>query len=149
MYKRQDLAGGSSSTACDSADDDGEPIPTLTRLALEGTQLRQQAMYTGIEQLQLEYGRDTNGDGMIDRLDTASTINALTNAEGAWGTVISAQVALLSRSGQRDATFEGSQQFVLAGDSGAGTSGFSVPTGQESYLRKPYQVTAQIRNRVR
>ncbi|NEV65008.1 PilW family protein [Thiorhodococcus minor] len=144
-----DATGGSSASSCDSGDDDGSPVPTLARLALEGTELRQQAMYDGIEQLQIEFGRDTDGDNSVDRVDTAATINASASPVEAWGEVISARIALISRSLQRDATFTGTQDFTLAGDKGAGTDGFTVPTSEKNYLRKTYEQTVQIRNRVR
>ncbi len=148
-------AGGTGS-GCDAAADGGQPIPTLSRLTLDGRNLVVQPLVEGIENLQIEYGRDVDEDGNVDRIDTAATLNALSadQREAAWGQVISARVALVSRSLQRDATFRSGGDLVLVGDQGPGgdndsSSPWSVPEAQRHYLRRQYTQTFQIRNRTR
>jgi Tfp pilus assembly protein PilW len=144
-------AGGTSASACDAADDDDNPIPTLTVLSLSGTSLTQQSMLEGIEQLQFEYGRDLDNDGNLDRFDTAATLNALPSGQRrtAWRQVSSVRVALLVRSAQYDSATEDTATYYLTGDLGAQSGGVSVATDDRHYLRKQYQQTLQVRNRVR
>ncbi len=148
-------AGGTSATACDGADDRVTPtprsIPTLTRLTLVGTTLTQQAMLEGIEQLQFEYGRDLDGDGSVDRFDTADTLNVSANGQrrAAWKQVISVRVALLARSAEFDTGTRDTGTYYLSGDKGAQSGGITISDSAVNYLRKEYQQTLQIRNRVR
>lgn len=145
-------AGGTDAVLCDDADDGGSPIPTLTVLTLSGNTLSQQPMLEGIEQLQLEYGRDTDDDGDVDRYDTADTMNALatpTERETAWREVLSVRVALIARSGQYDVGTTDNRFLYLAGDTGAQSAGVQPAGEAQKYQRKAYQQTLQIRNRVR
>jgi type IV pilus assembly protein PilW len=144
-------AGGTSSSACDAADDDDRPIPTLTVMSLSGSSLTQEAMIEGIEQLQFEYGRDLDDDGNVDSFDTASTLNALSAGQRrtAWRQVISVRVALLARSNQFDAATQDTATYYLAGDKGSQSSGVTAASDDQHYLRKQYQQTLQVRNRVR
>lgn len=145
--------GGSSATACDAGDDDGTPIPTLSRLYLDGNTLVLQPLVEGIENMQLEYGRDTDEDGNVDRFDTASTLNDLSSAaqrEAAWAEVVSVRVALVSRTPQADVALEEHTEdnLILVGDQGPGT-GYDVADDDRKYLRRQYTQTFQIRNRTR
>jgi type IV pilus assembly protein PilW len=152
-------SGGTSATACDAGDDNGSPIPTLTRLTLEGSVLKQQPMVEGIENIQFEYGLDTDGDGDVDRFDTALSspadgadtfLNDVSDADSrkaSWGKVVSVRVALVARSSTRDASLPSSSAMILVGDQGQGSSGYTPSDGD--YFRKQFTQTFQIRNRVR
>jgi type IV pilus assembly protein PilW len=145
------MKGGTDDEACDAADDDDRPIPTLTVLTLSGNELKQHAMIEGIEQLQFEYGRDLDDDGNVDQFDTASTLNELSPGQlkTAWQQVISVRVALLARSNQFDAATVDDATYYLTGDFGSQSGGHTVTGDNRHYLRKLYQQTLQVRNRVR
>jgi type IV pilus assembly protein PilW len=77
------------------------PSPISKVYRIENGQLMMQAMgapaaalYDGIVQLQAQYGKDTNGDGVVDVYDEISPASA---AE--WGTVLAMRIAIAARSG--------------------------------------------------
>jgi type IV pilus assembly protein PilW len=86
-----------------SNDKDGDGIPTLKRAELGPAGFTTTSLVQGVENLQVEYGLDTNGDGNAD-VYTASPDLYLgcTNATvptcvGNWMSVVSAKVFILSR----------------------------------------------------
>ncbi len=145
--------GGSNTSECDAQDDDSHPIPTLVRASLSGTVLTQQPVAEGIEQLQIEYGRDMDGNGSVDRYDTASTLNAggLGQVQANWAQVSEVRIALVARA-QENPGLSGAglnPNLVLVGDKGIGTSGYTPSTAEQNYLRKQYTQVFQLRNKSR
>ncbi len=65
-----------------------EPITALVRVDKDGNQLE---IAEGVEQMQISYGVDTNGDNSSDSFMTADQIQASNN----WGNVLSAKLRLL------------------------------------------------------
>lgn len=142
--------------ACGSDDDDGSPIPTLTRLVLahDGSNMifTDEALVEGVEQMQVEYGRDTDGDLTADRYDTAATLNALSGVarRTAWEDVVSVRLALLVRSLTADASFADTDTYSLVGDRTTATDGaISVAADSTHYRRKVFTNVVQLRNRSR
>jgi len=100
----------SGSVNCTAAADGGRPIPTLKRLSIAanaaGTALVRsvEAVAEGIEALQIDYGVDTDGDGMSDGAGLADVAGVRKNGYLAapaavpdWSNVMSAQVYALAR----------------------------------------------------
>jgi type IV pilus assembly protein PilW len=85
-------------TQCTAAADGGRPIPTLKRLNLTvntatgDLEMQTESVAEGIENLQIDYGVDTTGDGVPD--------GALRTAPASvedWGNVTAAQLYVLAR----------------------------------------------------
>lgn len=120
---------------------DETPIPTLVRLSLIGDEFVQEALIEGIEQLQFEYGVDTDNDFNVDEYQTATQV---TNSAASWENVISVRLNLIARSNVPDFSIDKTkeQKYTLVGD-----TDYSVPDGDKIYRRKLYQREIYIRNR--
>ena len=70
-------------------------IPTLKRVDLVGTQLVETALADGVENLRLEYGIDTDGDGAPNRYFEQL---ADAGATATWGDVMAVRVHFITRS---------------------------------------------------
>lgn len=90
-----------SGDVCSAGADGGRPIPTLKRLemtvnaATGSRELRIESIAEGIENLQIDYGVDTSGDGVPDIFITAPA------AAADWGSVMSADIYVLARNIKR------------------------------------------------
>ena len=109
-------------------------IPTLVRMRLESGALTVQPIVENIEQLQFEFGSDTNADGTADRYDAAGSV---TN----WSNVISVRFNIVARNDTQDSTYTDSSTYSLSGG-----YNYDVPTSDESYRRRVYTRVIQIRN---
>ena len=123
---------------CTAADDGGNPIPTLVRLNLVDNVLEEQSLVSGVEQMQLEYGVDTNGDGNTDFYGNATQLTA-----SQWKNVASIRVGLVFRTDKRGSMVD-TTTYSLPG-------GFSyVPSANDQmFARKMFTRVIQIRNRSR
>jgi len=130
-------------TTCTGADDNGDPIPTLARLAFNGATLQQEALVEGVEQLQIRYGTDTDDDGDTDRYDIASAISTDPTVTPNWGQVVSAEFSLVARARQSDPLHSDGTTYTMVGYS------HTPSTAQQPYHRKQYTRVIQIRNRTR
>lgn len=91
-----DVPAGGGADCTGQQDDNGHPIPTLKRLVLTYTtgttvQWTMEPLVEGIENMQLDYGIDTNGDGYPDNYIT----NPLTSTD--WSNVMAVRINLLAR----------------------------------------------------
>jgi type IV pilus assembly protein PilW len=125
--------GGSSCTG--ASDDDGRPIPTLKRLELDAsggaTVFNLVPLVEGIENLQLDYGLDTDGDGAPDSYVTGPSL-------AQWLDVVSVRINLLARNNEPSAGYSDNKTYNL------GLTGSVTPTGSDkAYKRHAY--TAQVR----
>ena len=120
---------------CTAADDGGNPIPTLVRLNLVGNVLEEQSLVSGVEQMQLEYGVDTNADGNTDFYGNATQLTA-----EEWGNVVSTRIGIVFRTNKRG-TLKDINTYTLPG-------GFSyTPSANDQmYARKMFTRVIQIRN---
>lgn len=126
-------------TTCASTDDGGSPIPTLTRVTLNNSgAMVQEALIEGVENMQLEYGVDTDNDGFANSYDNAATITA----NNQWNSVVSVRISLLVRSAQSETGYVSDNAYELAGD-------VSVAAANDNYRRRIYSLVVQIRNRSR
>ena len=127
---------------CDAADD---TIPTLTRLSLEGTTLVQQDIIAGVEQMQLAYGVDDNGDRAPDRYLSATEVTAGND----WPKVIDVKLSVLIRNNELDVTADDGETYKLyGGDDGAAVE-YTIPDAARHYRRKLFNTSIQVRNMVR
>ncbi len=126
---------------CDASADNGEPIPTLTRLSLNGQSMTQQTLISGVENFQLEYGVDTDNDQEVEQWLTANNV-----ASSQWDDVMAVRLSVLVRSNTQDFTYVDvdNGQYDMAG-----VNDVPIPTGREHYYRKVFMHVVQVRNRSR
>lgn len=132
-------AGGGAN--CSGADDGGNPIPTLKRLELgvSGTgagasaALSTVALAEGIENLQLDYGIDTDGDGSPDSYATAPSDTA------AWQNVMAIRVNLLARNNEKSGGYVTDKKYSL------GVAGTVGPFA-DNYKRHVFSTLARVVN---
>lgn len=109
----------------------GDKIPLLYCQGSLGPSV---AVVQNIENMQVNYGVDTNNDKVADRYLTATQINT----ESLWNNIISIQVALLVRS--RDPFYNSAkaETFTLLDK--------TLPTFNDRYRRAVYKATIRLRN---
>jgi hypothetical protein len=112
--------------------------PTLTRLTLNESTLVEEPLVENVEQLQFQYGRDTDGDGDVDRYDNAAS---LTTAD--WGGVVNVRVSLVVRTDATDSSHSDTTTYNLPGYS------YTPAISVQHHHRKQYERIVQIRNRNR
>lgn len=110
-------------------------------------------MVDDIVDMQAQYGRDTNDDGVVETWDT----NTPTTATG-WTQVLAVRVGILMRSGnwERPSTPGGACEATTAipnwsgfTESGAATDRFTIPGGLPScYKYRVFEVTIPLRNMI-
>jgi type IV pilus assembly protein PilW len=88
----------------------------------------------GIEQMQVQYGVDTNGDVIVDTYRTANNVTD-------WNDVISVSVALLARSLEEHGVDTDQRSYAVLD--------VTVAAPGDRRLREVFAATASIRNRVR
>jgi len=125
--------------ACAASDDGGRPIPTLTRLTLLNGRLQEQAMVNGVEQMQIEYGVDTDLDTNADFYADAATVSAANQ----WNRVASVRLTLIVRSDERGSIPDTNTYILPGGNS------YAPPADAQQYQRKVFSSVVQIRNRSR
>jgi type IV pilus assembly protein PilW len=88
----------------------------------------------GIEDMQVEYGLDTNDDDIVDNYQDASVVSAGTG----WDQVISARISLLTQTQEQNLTTAAQNVNFNGG----------TVTGTEGRLRRVFTTTIGVRNRV-
>jgi type IV pilus assembly protein PilW len=105
-----------------------DTIPTLKRADLMGNSIVVTPVADGVENLQIEYGIDANGDGTPDRyLEYPDA--TIAPAYGAWQNVMAVRVYLLVRSTDADSRYAQTMRFNL------GPAGY-VSTPADGYRRE-------------
>ncbi|NCF24303.1 MAG: prepilin-type N-terminal cleavage/methylation domain-containing protein [Gammaproteobacteria bacterium] len=111
----------------------GDDIPTLCRKVLGGAgpSMLTECIATGIENLQIEYGIDTSGDGNPNTYMSAPTLAELQN-------VVSARINLLARTTDVDVRYTNQKTFSIG----------NAPdyTPNDSFHRRVYSTTVAIQN---
>lgn len=125
---------------CDADDDDGNPLPSLVSLRLQsdGT-LDTVPLVEGVEQLQLEFGIDTDLDRDVDIFDNATNVTA----NNQWDRVVAIRFALLVRGDSKDVSLGSPGPFNLSQDTPSHT-----PAAAE-WQRRVFSQVVQLRNRTR
>jgi type IV pilus assembly protein PilW len=107
-------------------------VPTLKVRELRGNAIVERTIADGIEDLQFEFGRDTNGDGVIDDFVT-------TGAAADWPNVMAVRIRLISR------TTTESPGYVDDKTYGRGPFGVYTPT-QTQFKRRAYTALVEMPN---
>lgn len=104
-------------------------VPSLYRAGFDG----QEELVQGVQDMQMVYGRDTDGDGSVDRYDPA---NVLTGAD--WEDVVSVRISILVYSEERN-VLDQDQTIVFNG---------SEVTPPDRRLGRVFTSTVALRNRL-
>jgi len=137
----------------------GDGVPTLKRAELATTGgavgFTTVSLVQGVENMQLEYGLDTNGDGSPD-VDSASpdiylncTSGTTPTCVGHWTSVVTAKVHLLTRSVEPTPGHVDSKSYVLGrvADITAGTgAAHTVAAANDPYKRSVFQEVVRLQN---
>jgi type IV pilus assembly protein PilW len=113
---------------------DGDDIPSLCRMVIEGgasADMVNECIAEGIEDLQVEYGIDTNADGAIDEYVADPSSAQLESA-------ISARVHLLARTADEDFAYTDNRTYTLS------NADDYVP--DDGFRRRVYTTTVSIQN---
>lgn len=124
---------------CDSADD---TTPTLVRYRLQNMGMVSEDVISGVEQMQLAYGVDTNGDRSADVYRNATEVTTANQ----WARVVNVKMSLLLRNLERDVSYSDTTTYPLYGGTSGATVNYTVPTADRQFRRKVYNSTIQIRN---
>jgi type IV pilus assembly protein PilW len=116
-------------------DDADDPAPAGTTSLWRRRGLHDaEELVEGIEQIQVQYGVDTNGDVIVDEYRSADNV-------ADWNDVISVSVALLARSLEEYGSDTDQRSYNLLDE--------VVAAPADRRLREVFTATASIRNRVR
>ena len=116
----------------------GDGIPTLMVAELGAGAFTVSPLVAGIEQLQLEYGLDTNGDGTPDTY-TGAPANATQ-----WQQVMAVKIHVLARNLQTSPGFDDTRTYVL-GLNSAGNNNVFGPYN-DGYKRHAYSTVVRLDN---
>ncbi len=88
-------------------DDSADGIPSLRRVALSGSTMRNQVLVSGVEDLQVQFGEDLTGDQIVDRYVPPASVTD-------WSAVYSAKIWLVMRSDKPQIGVDTSKSFQVA-----------------------------------
>ncbi len=129
------VPAGGGSVCTGGADDNGSPIPTLKRIELTANNpMSVVSLVEGIENLQIDYGIDTDKDGVPD----TTYIAAPTLAD--WPNVVAVRINVLSRQIEPTNGYVDAKTY----DMGVGIPGGYAPGG--GYKRHVYNSVIRIVN---
>lgn len=109
----------------------GDGIPTLCRKVLSGAGMVDECIAQGIEDLQIEYGLDSDADGSANRYVASPTLAEFQD-------VVAARITILARSVQRDLAYTDDRTYSV-GNSGDYTPG-------DNFHRRVYSETVTLHN---
>jgi type IV pilus assembly protein PilW len=109
-------------------------IPSLYRVGLVNGALQSEEIAYGVDQFQVQYGQDTNGDGSVDSYVDAP---AATDTTG-WGQVIAARVWLLMRAECPETGYANINTYTMGN--------VNYPPAPDSYRRQLFTSTVSLRN---
>ncbi len=142
-------------------------IPSLKRLELDPTQANgtavagypswsQVTLAQGVQDLQVEWGLDTDGDGAPNLYATnpdlyCASTSPVVAAGACWGQVVAAKLSVLARNTTPSPGYADNRRYVL-GKAGDGTTGVSTSSDYtagpfaDAYKRGVYQRVAALQN---
>lgn len=128
-------------------DQSGDGIPTLKRAELGAGGFTTQAIAHGIDNLQLNYGIDSNGDGAPEAFN--SNPSAFGGCAGAacvqnWADVVSVKIHLLAREASETTGHKDTKQYSLG--QAADDSTVSVGPFNDAYKRHVHQTVVRLQN---
>ena len=127
----------------------GVAVPTLTRLDFTGSAFTVTPLVEGIEELNIEYGMDTNSDGNPDFYNTDPTTFtnggacATCNPYNNWSNVVTARVSLLARNIDPSPNYTDTKTYTI-GRNAAGADVTVTPGG--AYRRHAYTGLVRVVN---
>ncbi len=127
---------------CTGTDDGGKPIPTLKRmeLSLDGSgnlNMVTVPLVEGIENFQVDYGVDSDGDGAPDGAAYIADPGTVVN----WMRVMAVQAFVLARNTESSPDYTDNKTYTL------GTAGAITPTGAATrYRRHVYSSLVRVKN---
>lgn len=129
--------GDGTGGACTATSDGGNPIPTLKRMELVvdsgGSRVLETVpLVEGVENMQVDYGVDTDSDGAQENWLTTPA------AVADWGNVVSVRVTLLVRNVEKTPGYTDPKTYTL------GAAGTVTPGG--NYKRHVYQTVVRLVN---
>ncbi len=108
-------------------------IPTLCMEVLAGNAMTARCLVEGVENMQLEFGIDTDGDGIANQYKVAPTGAEMDQA-------VTARIHLLLRSIIEIARYRNDKTYVLGQK--------TVAAQNDGFLRRVFSTTVQLRNRI-
>ena len=96
---------------CNDCAGGGDGIPTLKRVELVNGELLTTSLAEGIENLQVEYGVDTDGDGRPDSFVVATGVTGV--APLVWENVVSVRLHVLARNTQASQGYVDPRTYAL------------------------------------
>jgi type IV pilus assembly protein PilW len=96
----------------------GQPIPTLKMMELSGGAMVETPLVEGIEEFNVEYGIDTNGDGTTDAYTTDPTVYVCAGCtpESNWRNVVTVQLYVLARNTELSPNYKDDKTYTLGRD---------------------------------
>lgn len=139
------VPAGGGSVCTGATDDNGNPIPTLKRLELTRDAGGTLAWVVtpiaeGVENLQIDYGVDTDGDGVPDSFTAAPA------AAADWASVVSMNLHLLVRNTERTQGYIDLKTYDLGLAGTMSSTAVSGGTLDPGYKRKGYTAQARVVN---
>lgn len=133
-----------SGTTCGSNADNGTPVPTLKRLELTvnggAATFTQTALVDGIQNLQFDYGIDTDSDGAPDNYTTGTNSTGTTPmTTNDWANVMTVRVNILSRNTESSAGYSDAKTYNLG-------AGGSVGPFSDGYKRRVFSEVVRLVN---
>ena len=120
----------------------GEAVPTLKRLEFDGATFTEKPLVEGIEELNIEYGLDTDGDGAPD-VYTADPSTYTGNSWDNWPNAVTARISLLARNIEASPNYTDAKTYTLGNDA----SGAAVTvTPGDGYRRHAYSGLVRVVN---
>ncbi|MCP4406916.1 MAG: prepilin-type N-terminal cleavage/methylation domain-containing protein [Gammaproteobacteria bacterium] len=119
-------------------------IPTLAKLTFDDSgSVVQEAQVDGVEQIQYQYGIDTNADGQVEQFASATNV-------ANWNQVVAVRIDMLVRTVSEDSDYiDTNTTYTLAGGTADNGLVYTVPTADRGFHRKQLAKVVQIRNRTR
>jgi len=111
-------------------------IPTLKMRELSGNSIVESVVADGIEDLQFEFGRDTDGDGLVDGY-------VASGAAADWPNVVAIRIRLISRGTTQSPGYSDDKTY----DRGSLFTAYTPATADAQYKRRAYTALAQLPNR--
>jgi type IV pilus assembly protein PilW len=158
------LPNGGGTTCTGSADDNGNPIPTLKRLELtsDGTNtvMTLVPVVEGVQNLQIEYGLDDTpnsadaftgfvGDGSPDSYITSPSAAAVSSTAPVtvsnWQNVVAAKVFILARNNSRTSGYSDTKTYCLGSLNSTGACPTAATYGPFNDAYKRHVYSAQVR----
>jgi type IV pilus assembly protein PilW len=123
--------------ACNDCGGAGDGIPTLKRVEMIDGALRTVAIAEGVENLQVEYGLDTNDDGLVDDFVTADGVTGA--GTSTWQNVVAVRLHVLTRATQTTPGYSDTRTYQLGPD-------VSVAQPNDGFKRTLFTSTVRLHN---